>query len=254
MCIRDRNTALVAVQYPNFFGQIDDLTELAKAAKANKSLLCIITDPVACALLKPPGEFDADIVVGEGQGLGIPMGFGGPHLGFFATTNKHVRRIAGRIVGETADSEGRRAYVMTLRPREQDIRREKATSNICTNQGLMALAACVHMSVMGKQGMQKAAELTWHKAHYAASEISKLNGFSVDDTLPFFKEFAVTCPKPVGEINETLLYEYGIIGGFDLGAAYPHRQHQMLLCVTEMNTKAEIDALVEALGEISKNS
>ncbi len=247
----DDNTAMIAVQYPNFFGQIEDYTEIIKAARAHGTLVCIVTDPVACALLKSPGELGADIVVGEGQGLGIPMSFGGPYLGFFAVKNEHVRRIAGRIVGETVDGDGRRAFVMTLRPREQDIRREKASSNICTNQGLMALAACVHMTAMGKQGMRRVAELCWHKAHYAAQEIGKLKGFSVDTTRPFFKEFVVTCPKPVSEINDELIYHFGIIGGYDLGKDFPTRENQMLLCVTEMNSKDEIDMLVAGLRAIA---
>ena len=247
----DDDTMMVAVQYPNFFGQIEDYSELVKTAEKHKALVCIVTDPVACTVLQPPGEFGADIVVGEGQGLGVPLSFGGPYLGFFATRTKHVRRIAGRIIGETTDKEGSRAYVMTLRPREQDIRREKATSNICTNQGLMALAACVHMASLGKHGMQRIGELCWHKAHYAADEIDKLDGFSVDRSLPFFKEFAVTCPRPVPEINQKLMYERGIIGGYDLEKAYKHRSQQMLVCVTEQNSKAEIDLLVEALKEIN---
>ena len=158
-----------------------------------------------------------------------------------------MRKIAGRIVGETVDQSGRRAFVMTLRPREQDIRREKATSNICTNQGLMALAACVYMAVMGKNGLRKVAELCYHKAHYAAEQISQIDGYSVDLTKPFFKEFVVTCPKPVSVINETLLEHYGIIGGYDLSKDYEDRKNQMLVAVTEMNTKDEIDTLVEAL-------
>jgi glycine dehydrogenase subunit 1 len=249
----DDNTAMVAVQYPNFFGQIDDFSELVKAAKAHKALVCFVTDPVALGLLKTPGELGADLVVGEGQGLGIPMSFGGPYLGFFATLEKHVRKIAGRVVGETVDTDGRRAYVMTLRPREQDIRREKATSNICTNQGLMALAACIHMTVMGKQGMREVAELCWQKSHYAATAIDKLEGYSVDSERPFIKEFVVTCPKPIQKINELLLDYYGIIGGYDLARDYPHRANQMLVCVTEMNTKEEIDMLVEALDAIAKD-
>ena len=247
----DDNTAMIAVQYPNFFGQIEDLTELAKAAKSKKAILCIVTDPITCALLKAPGDFEADIVVGEGQSLGIPMSFGGPYLGFFATTYKHVRKIAGRVVGETTDETGQKAYVMTLRPREQDIRREKATSNICTNQGLMALAACVYMSAMGKHGLKRVAELCWHKSHYAADEIDKLEGYSVDRSSPFFKEFMVTCPKPISVINEELLYHYGVIGGYDLSKDYPNRENQMLLCVTEMNPKEEIDAMVAALKAIA---
>jgi glycine dehydrogenase subunit 1 len=153
-------------------------------------------------------------------------------------------------VGETVDGDGRHAFVMTLRPREQDIRREKASSNICTNQGLMALAACVYMSVMGKHGMRKVAELCWHKAHYAADQISRIEGYTVQREHPFFKEFVVTCPKPVAEINEELMHEYGIIGGYDLGRDFPGREKDMLVCVTEMNSKDEIDGLVDALRAI----
>ncbi len=250
----DDNTAMVAVQYPNFFGQIEDFSELVKKARQHNALVCVITDPVACAILKSPGELGADIVVGEGQALGVPMSFGGPYLGFFATKLQYVRKIAGRIVGETADEEGTRAYVMTLRPREQDIRREKATSNICTNQGLMALAACIHMSALGKHGMQQAAKLCWHKSHYAATEINKLANYTVEMDHPFIKEFVVQCPGPVQEINDELLYHFGIIGGYDLGTDYPNRENHMLLCVTEMNSKDEIDSLVLALDAIAKGN
>ena len=245
----DKETAMLVVQYPNFFGQIDDLTTLAEAVHAAGALLCIVADPIALGLFKSPGELGADIVVGEGQSLGIPLSFGGPYLGFFATRTKYVRKIAGRIVGETVDQTGRRAFVMTLRPREQDIRREKATSNICTNQGLMALAACVYMSVMGKHGLRHAAELAYHKAHYAAQQIAQLDGYSVDLSKPYFKEFVVTCPKPVSEINEILLEHWGIVGGYDLSRDYTGRANEMLLAVTEMNTKDEIDTLVAALDE-----
>ena len=243
----DDDTAMLVVSYPNFFGQIDDLDGLAKTVHDAGALLCMVVDPMALGLFKSPGELGADIAVGEGQPLGIPLSFGGPYLGFFATREKYVRKIAGRIVGETVDADGRRAYVMTLRPREQDIRREKATSNICTNQGLMALAACVYMSVMGKHGLRRAAELCYHKAHYAAQQIDALDGYSVDMSKPFFKEFVVTCPKPVAAINEALLEHWGIIGGYDLSKDYPARENQMLLAVTEMNTKDEIDTLVDAL-------
>lgn len=248
----DDSTAMVAIQYPNFFGQIEDVAELVKVAKKHDVIVTFVTNPVACALLKTPGELGADIVVGEGQPLGVPMSFGGPYLGFFATKQNHVRKIAGRIVGETIDEEGMRAYVMTLRPREQDIRREKASSNICTNQGLMALAACIHMSALGKHGMQQMAKLCWHKAHYAAQEINKLKGFTVEMDNPFFNEFVVQCPKPVQEINEELLFHFGIIGGYDLGTDYEQRKDHMLVCVTEMNSREEIDTLVSALDAIAK--
>lgn len=246
----DDDTAMMVVQYPNFFGQIDDLNALADAVHKAKALLCMVVDPIALGLFKTPGSLGADIVVGEGQPLGIPMSFGGPYLGFFATRMKYVRKIAGRIIGETVDVHGRKSFVMTLRPREQDIRREKATSNICTNQGLMATAASIYMSVMGKTGLRKVAELCYHKAHYAAEQINALDGYSVDMSKPFFKEFVVTCPKPVAEINRALLMDWGIIGGYDLGQDYAGRANDMLIAVTETVTRMEIDTLVEALRDL----
>ena len=246
----DDNTAMIAVQYPNFFGQIDELSALAEAAHSNGALLVVVANPMALSLLKSPGELGADIVVGEGQPMGIPLGFGGPYLGYFAIRQKHVRKIAGRIIGETRDADGRRAFVMTLRPREQDIKRERATSNICTNQGLMALSASVYMALMGKNGLRHVGELNYHKAHYAAQQINRLDGYSVDMSKPFFNEFIVACPRPVAEINRALLEE-GMIGGYDLGQHYFHLQDHMLVCVTEVNAKDEIDRLVEVLGGLS---
>ena len=243
----DDNTAMIAVQYPNFFGQIDELSALAQAARESGALLVVVANPMALSLLKSPGELGADIVVGEGQPMGIPLGFGGPYLGYFAIRQKHVRKIAGRIIGETRDTDGRRAFVMTLRPREQDIKRERATSNICTNQGLMALSASVYMALMGKNGLRRVGELNYHKAHYAAQEIDRLDGYSVDMSKPFFNEFVVACPRPVERINDALLEE-GMIGGYDLGQHYFHLQDHMLICVTEVNAKDEIDRLVEVLG------
>lgn len=245
-------TALVAIQYPDFFGQIGDVASVVRATHEKGALACVVTDPVSLGLLKPPGWLGADIVVGEGQGLGIPMSFGGPYLGFFATREKFVRKMAGRLVGQTLDVHGDTGYVLTLATREQHIRRDKATSNICTNQGLMALAACVYMSVMGKSGLQQVAELCYHKAHFAAAEIAKLPNFSVDQSKPFIKEFVVTCPKPVDEINSQLLEDYGIVGGYNLERSFPKRKNQMLVAVTEMNPRDEIDALVQALGEVAK--
>jgi glycine dehydrogenase subunit 1 len=242
----DEHTAMLAVSYPNFFGQIDDFKVLAEKVHEAGALLVMVVNPLALGMYKSPGQLGADIVVGEGQPLGVPLGFGGPYLGFFATREKYVRKIAGRIIGETVDQDGRRAYVMTLRPREQDIRREKATSNICTNQGLMALAASVYLALMGKYGMRRVAELCYHKAHYAAREIDALTEFSVNQDKPFFNEFMVNCPRPVSEINARLI-DAGIIGGNDLEQDYPHLKNTMLLCVTEMNTKDEIDALVDVL-------
>jgi glycine dehydrogenase subunit 1 len=246
----DEHTAMLAVAYPNFFGQIDDLAGLAEKVHDAGALLVLVANPTALALFKSPGELGADIVIGEGQPLGIPLSFGGPYLGYFAVRDQYVRRIAGRIIGETVDQDGKRAYVMTLRPREQDIRRAKASSNICTNQGLMALAAAIYMALLGKQGMRRVAELCYHKAHYAAKQIDALPGFSVDLSKPFFHEFVVKCPRPVEAINARLL-EAGIIGGYDLGDDYAHLKDHMLLCVTEMNSKDEIDALVDVLNEVT---
>lgn len=245
----DENTAMLAVSYPNFFGQIDDFKTLAEKVHAAGALLVMVVNPMALGLFKSPGSLGADIVVGEGQPLGVPLSFGGPYLGFFGVKEKYVRKIAGRIVGETTDATGKRAFVMTLRPREQDIRREKASSNICTNQGLMALAAAIYLSLMGKNGLRKVAELNYHKSHYAASEIDKLEGFSVDFSKPFFNEFVVKCPVPVQQINDKLI-NAGIIGGYDLEQDYSHLKNSMLVCVTETNTRDEIDALVDVLREV----
>jgi glycine dehydrogenase subunit 1 len=243
-------TACLVVQYPDFLGRIGDLRPLTEAARAAGALLIVVADPIALGLLKPPGELGADIVVGEGQGLGVGLNFGGPYLGFFATREKYVRKMAGRLVGQTVDDEGRRGFVLTLSTREQHIRREKATSNICTNQGLVALAAAVYMAALGRCGMRQVAELCYHKAHYAADQIDELETYTVVCDGSFFKEFVVHCPRPVEEINDYLMEDWGIIGGYDLGRDYMHLKDHMLLCVTEMNTREEIDTLVEALGEV----
>ena len=244
----DSDTAMLAVACPDFLGHIADFSGLAQQVHAAGALLVMVVNPLALALLKSPGELGADIVVGEGQPLGIPLSFGGPGVGFFATRTRHVRKIAGRIVGETVDEDGRRAWVMTLRPREQDIRRERASSNICTNQGLMALAAAVYLALMGKQGLRQVAELCWHKAHYAAARIAGLPGYEILTPPPFFHEFALHCPRPVAELNAHLR-ERGIIGGHDLGEEDPRLRDCMLLAFTEMNSRAEIDTLVAALQE-----
>jgi len=247
----DEETACVIVQYPDFLGRFKDLSDLAEAVQDVGALLVVAADPIALGLLTPPGEFGADIVTGEGQGLGIGLTFGGPYLGFFAAKKKHVRKIAGRLVGQTTDAEGERGFVLTLSTREQHIRRERATSNICTNQGLMALAAAVYMSALGKCGMRQVAELCYHKAHYAADRVDALDGFSVLRDKPFFKEFVVRCPKPVAEINDDLLRKRAIMGGYDLGQSYPELEDHMLLCVTEMNPRQEIDLLVRTLEEVT---
>jgi glycine dehydrogenase subunit 1 len=242
---------MVAVQYPDFLGRVEDLGPMADAAHAAGALFCVVVNPIALGVLRPPGEFGADVVVGDGQPLGIPLSFGGPSVGIFTTKNEFVRRMAGRLVGETVDSRGQRGFVLTLTPREQHIRREKATSNICTNQGLMALATAVYLSQMGRQGLRRVAELAYHKAHYAAEIVGAVPGYRRWGEGPFFHEFVVACPRPVSEINESLL-EYEILGGFDLGSVYPALSDHMLLAVTEMNTKEEIDELASALLEVAR--
>ncbi|GAP22745.1 aminomethyl-transferring glycine dehydrogenase subunit GcvPA [Leptolinea tardivitalis] len=246
----DMQTALVVVQYPDFFGRIYDYAKVAEVAHQNGALFAVSINPIALGLLKPPSEFGADIVVGEGQPLGIPLSLGGPYLGLFATKKELVRKISGRLVGETVDQDGKRGYVLTLTAREQHIRREKATSNICSNQGLMALASSVYLSLLGKQGLRQVAELCYQKAHYAAGQISTVPGFSVRTKTPFFHEFIVDCPVPVAELNAHLL-EHGILGGFELGTVFPSLKKSCLIAVTEMNTKDDIDIFVEVLKEMS---
>ena len=246
----DESTTMVAVQYPDFLGHIHDYAAVGEAAQKAGALFCVVVNPFALGMLKPPGEFGADIVVGDGQSLGIPMSFGGPSVGIFTTKEKFVRKMAGRLVGETLDQDGKRGFVLTLTPREQHIRRDKATSNICTNQGLMALASAVYLSVMGKAGLRKAAELAYHKAHYAADRIGTLEGYTLWNEGPFFDEFVVACPRPVAEINEHLM-DYDILGGYDLGQDYPELKDHMLIAVTEVVSREEIEDLVLALEEVS---
>ncbi|MFV9506700.1 MAG: aminomethyl-transferring glycine dehydrogenase subunit GcvPA [Oscillochloridaceae bacterium umkhey_bin13] len=241
----DDQTALLIVQSPDFLGRLHDLRGLAAQVQAKGALLCVHFDPIALGLFQTPAEVGADIATAEGQPLGLGLNFGGPYLGIFTTRQKYVHKIAGRLVGVTKDVDGKMAYVLTLRAREQDIRRERATSNICTNQGLMALAATVYMSLMGKQGLRKVAELCYHRAQYAASEIAKLPGYVVHDG-PFFKEFVVRCPRPVAELN-AILRDQQIVGGYDLSQDEPELGNAMLLAVTEMTSKAEIDRLVHIL-------
>lgn len=246
----DQETALVMVQYPDFFGRIINYSSLAKAVHEAGALFAVSVNPISLGILKPPGEFGADIVTGEGQPLGIPLSYGGPYLGIFATRIEYVRKMSGRLVGETVDRNGQRGYVLTLTAREQHIRRERATSNICTNQGLMALASTIYMSQLGKNGLKQVAELCFHKAHYAAQEISSIPGFKLQFSEPFFNEFTIQCPIPVEEINHHLL-DHGILGGYDLGKDFKGWERFMLIAVTEMNTREDIDLLVEALKEFS---
>jgi glycine dehydrogenase subunit 1 len=246
----DASTAALIVQTPDFLGQIHDLKPIAERVHAAGGLLITAVDPVALGLFQSPGAAGADIVTAEGQPLGIPLGFGGPYLGIFACKEQYIRRMPGRLAGATTDLDGQVGYVLTLQTREQHIRREKATSNICTNQGLMMLASTIHMCLLGKHGLRRVAELCYHRAHYAASEIARIEGFEILTPAPFFKEFAVRTPRSVAEINRALA-ERGIIGGYDLAAEYPHMGDAMLLCVTELNSKSDIDALVAALKELA---
>jgi glycine dehydrogenase subunit 1 len=243
----DDQTMLVIVQYPDFFGRVYDYSMLAEAVHAAGALLAVAINPIALGLLKPPGDFGADIVTGEGQPLGIPLSFGGPYLGLFATRKEYVRKMAGRLVGETVDIHNQRGYVLTLTAREQHIRREKATSNICTNQGLIALASAVYMSALGKHGLRQVAELNYHKAHYTAECLSKIPGYELGCDAPFFNEFTLRCPGMVADLNRYLL-DKGVIGGYDLGHDFPALNHCMLIAVTEMNSRNEIDYLAELLA------
>ncbi|MFQ5593959.1 MAG: aminomethyl-transferring glycine dehydrogenase subunit GcvPA [Anaerolineae bacterium] len=247
----DQDTACLVVSYPNFFGGIEDLATMVDLAHAVGALLIAVVNPIALGLLKPPGSYGADIVVGEGQPLGVPLEFGGPYLGLFATRKKYMRQMPGRLIGQTTDHDGRRAFVMTLQAREQHIRREKATSNICTNEALVALAVTVYLAAMGSSGLQRAAELCYHKAHYAADRIASLSGYERVFSGPFFHEFAVRTPAPPQEVNAALR-EHDIIGGYDLGDRYNDLADAMLFCVTEMNTRDQIDNLVDALSHISE--
>lgn len=246
----DEDTAIVCVAYPDFFGRIYDYAELAQAAHEAGALLAVSVNPLSLGALKPPGEFGADIVTGEGQPLGIPLSFGGPYLGILTTKEEYVRSLAGRLVGETVDSRGQRGYVLTLSTREQHIRRERASSNICTNQGLMMLAATVYLSLMGKSGLRQVAENCFHKAHYAAERISTLPGYElVWPDQPYFHEFALRGPMPAAKLNQHLLAE-GIIGGYDLSQDYPALKNASLYAFTEMNSRDEIDFLVGVLAEL----
>ena len=249
MSLVDENTMLVVVQYPDFFGRIHDYTKLIEDAHAKGSLVCIVANPTALIMLKTPAEMGADIVVGEAQPFGIPLWYGGPYLGFFTTKKSYVHKMAGRLIGETVDNRGQRSYVLTLTSREQHIKRERATSNICSNQGLLALASAVYMSTLGKTGLQQVANLCYQKAHYAASELSKIDGFGLCYIEPFFHEFVLCCPKPASEVNEYLL-DHGILGGYALGNDYPSLENHILMAFTEMNSKQEIDTLVEVLKEM----
>ena len=249
--LNDQTAALV-IQNPNFFGQFENVEGLADLVHEVGALLIVVADPIALGLFQSPGSYGADVVVADGQPLGIPPAFGGPHLGIFATKSGYVRRLMGRLVGETVDAQGERGYVLTLGTREQHIRRAKATSNICTNAALTALGAAVYLATMGRRGLKQVAELCYHKSHYAAAQIERLAKLKVNPQAPttsFFKEFVIELPTAVDEVNQTLLRDFNIIGGYDLGRNYPHFQRHMLLAVTETRTRREIDRLVEGLRQ-----
>ncbi len=242
----DDGTACLIAQQPGFLGYMEDLAALSELAHSQRALFVVSADPTSLAMFKPPADYDADIVVAEGQAVGAPPSYGGPYVGFLACKQRYLRQIPGRVVGKTTDTRGRTGYVLTLQTREQHIRRERATSNICTSMALVALMTTVYMAALGKRGMRHVAELCYHKAHYAASLIDKIPGYSLPIKGTFFREFVVSCPLAPQETNERLL-ERGIIGGLDVSSSIPNG---MLLCVTEMNSRAEIEALAKALEEL----
>lgn len=244
----DDETAAVAVQYPNFYGSIEDLEKIQSFIEDKKALFIVYANPLALGLLTPPGSFGADIVVGDTQPFGIPAQFGGPHCGYFATTKKLMRKVPGRLVGQTQDDEGNRGFVLTLQAREQHIRRDKATSNICSNQALNALASSIAMSALGKQGIYDIAVQNIEHANYAKQQFIK-KGFEVLDGTSF-NEFVVKFDKPIQQVNEELV-KYNIIGGFDLGVVSDDFKNHMLIAVTELRTKDEIDTFVEKAGELN---
>lgn len=245
----NQEVGAVLLQSPNFFGSIEKAEEIGKMAHAKGALMVMVVNPVSLGLLKSPGELGADIAVGEGQPFGNPLNYGGPYLGFLACRDKYLRRMPGRIVGATKDKNGKKGYVLTLQAREQHIRREKAASNICSNEALCALAFTIHLSGLGKNGLKEMAKLNLQKAHYAAQEIAKIPGMKLAFTGPFFHEFVVTTEKSPAQVNKELL-KHKIIGGLDLSRFYPELDHHLLFCVTETKTKEDIDGLIARLGEI----
>ncbi|HEY0405037.1 MAG TPA: aminomethyl-transferring glycine dehydrogenase subunit GcvPA [Pyrinomonadaceae bacterium] len=248
----DDQTAALVIQSPNFFGCIEDARALAEKAHGVGALLIVaVTESISLGLLRPPGACDADIVVAEGQSFGIPLSFGGPYLGLFATRDKHARQIPGRLVGEAYDKQGRRGFVLTLATREQHIRREKATSNICTNEGLIALAATVYLETMGRRGIQEVAAQCAQKAAYAARKIAELEGFSLPYSGARFNEFVVRAPVAAEDLLSRLAAEKQITGGLALSRYYSDRPNDFLICVTETNSRAEIDALAEGLKSLT---
>jgi glycine dehydrogenase subunit 1 len=247
----DDQTAAIVIQSPNFFGCIEDVAALADKAHAAGALLIVtVTEAMSFGLLKSPGACGADIVVAEGQSFGVPLSYGGPYVGLFATRDKYARQIPGRLVGEAYDKKGRRGFVLTLATREQHIRREKATSNICTNEGLIALCATIYLETMGRHGVQDVASQCAQKAHYAAREIGKLEGCSLPYSGPFFNEFVVRASTAAVSLLDKLARQKGIDGGIALSRFDSSRPNDFLVCVTETNTREQIDALVRGIASL----
>ncbi|MDT8390090.1 MAG: aminomethyl-transferring glycine dehydrogenase subunit GcvPA [Lentisphaeria bacterium] len=249
----DDQTAAVIVQNPNFFGCADDFSDIAEAARARGALLICSVYPVSLGILKTPGAMGADIVTGEGQSLGIPMSFGGPYLGFMATRLKHIRKMPGRVVGETTDKQGRRGYVLTLQAREQHIKRARANSNICSNEGLCALTATIYLSLLGKEGLRETAQLCADKASYAYQRLTAVPGVKPRFKAKwFFNEFTLELPRPSADVIARLI-ESGFAAGFPLSRYYADMENAILVAVTEKRTKQEIGRLAEALeGALSQ--
>jgi glycine dehydrogenase subunit 1 len=246
----DESAACLIIQNPNFLGWLENVDGLADRLTAKGVILVVVADPASLGLLRPPGAYGAGIVVAEGKWTGGPVDFGGPLVGMFACKSEYVRQMPGRIVGATVDHDGRRGYVLTLATREQHIRREKATSNICTSEALIALCTTIYLCQLGRAGLREVAEQCVQKSHYLADQLGALDGYSVVSAAPYVKEFVARCPRPAAEVNRALL-DRGIIGGFDLGRFSEALSDSLLLCCTEMTTRQEIDQLILALKEIS---
>ncbi len=246
----DDTVAAVLIQHPNFFGELEDIEDIENMIHAKGGLLVMGVDPISLGLLKTPGELNADIAVGEGQAMGNAQSFGGPYLGFFATRKHMIRQLPGRIVGATTDAQGHEGFCLTLQTREQHIKRERATSNICTNQALNALAASVYLATLGKQGLKEVATLCLANAHALQEKITALPGFSAPFTGPFFKEFVIKTKQPVSRLLKNLV-DCGIFGGIDLGKYDPALENHLLICVTEKHTTGDMHRLIEALKKES---
>jgi glycine dehydrogenase subunit 1 len=247
----DERTAAVVVQSPNFLGTLESVGEAVGLARRAGALAIQVFDPISLGMVPRPGDWGVDVAVAEGQSLGSPLSYGGPYLGLFACKSEHIRRVPGRMVGETTDRQGRRCFVLTLQTREQHIRRDKATSNICSNQALLALRASVYLALLGPEGMREVAELCWHKAHYAADQLAAIPGLSVDRSAPFFKEFVLQTPGPAEPFVEALLHE-GYHAGIPLGRWFPQRSNELLVAVTEKRSREEIDGLAAAWRKLLK--